>query len=371
LSTPNDFIAQYEARTGVNMNLDHYNIMKIPKKSGGVRIIHSPDSFLKEEQKKILFDLYRLPINFSPSVCAFQHKKSVTSVAKQHAENHGGVKIDIKDFFPSCSPKLVVHILSKITGVSKDLVDRVKKYCFSTIYPKTFDQHNEAGLPQGALTSPFLSNLALFSFDRRMLAYLKKIELSFYPSDVPYIVNNLQYTRYADDIIVSYRITSKIISPDNGNYAGSNRIKEYVDEPLEIDLIQLNEGITKFIEKNLKRFEFKVNPKKTKYWRYDSYTRMCGVILKQPHITMDPKERLSTSKKERDYWRGRIHKMLKDIETGKCAPGFRISKKGAIVPIDFPMINGHINWFKQVNEKQYAKIGVMFNKLKKMRRKNG
>nr|WP_314369197.1 reverse transcriptase domain-containing protein [uncultured Acinetobacter sp.] len=153
-----------------------YKKIEIPKKDGGMRELFVPNSFLKEIQRKILPELQK---SYEPRGCAFAYIKGKD--IKQHAEKHKDKKwvlrIDLKDFFSS------IHF-GRVRGVYKYLGcnDEISTYlaqlsCYN------------GKLPQGAPTSPILSNLIVMKMDGQ-LSKLAKDNLCF-------------YTRYCDDIYFS------------------------------------------------------------------------------------------------------------------------------------------------------------------------
>jgi retron-type reverse transcriptase len=107
----------------------------------------------------------------------FCKKKSILTNAKYHLEAPNILKIDLKDFFPSISLSRVIWIFKDL-GYSNNVSYYLAKICTS----------NDC-LPQGAATSPFLSNIAVRKMDRRLYRLCKKC--------------GLIYTRYADDMTFS------------------------------------------------------------------------------------------------------------------------------------------------------------------------
>ena len=158
-----------------------YRSFFITKRNGDDRRISAPKKGLKDLQRKLL---KLLETFYSPpkSVHAYTNERSVVS----NAENHVGKKfvfsIDLKDFFNS------IHF-----GRVRNLFTS-HPYCFSTKVA-TVIAHiccKDNVLPQGAPTSPLISNMICWKLDRQLLTLASK--------------NRLTYTRYADDITLSSTI---------------------------------------------------------------------------------------------------------------------------------------------------------------------
>ena len=154
-----------------------YNARAIPKKAGGERKIFIPDETTDKIQRAILADLYELNIEISPNAFAFRKNKSIKDNAQPHTGKICLICYDLRDFFDTITFKKVEEELQR-HGVDKTFIKTVKKWCFV-----------ERHLPQGAPTSPFLSNLVCRNLDYRFTKLAEKIGAT--------------YTRYADDIIIS------------------------------------------------------------------------------------------------------------------------------------------------------------------------
>jgi len=158
-----------------------YRKFKIPKKSGGFRTIHEPLPSLKEIQRWIL-DNILYNINISKHAKGFIHDLSIKDNAKYHRNQPCVLSLDIKDFFPSIMRHRVYGIYRSI-GYTQLISNILSRIC--TL--------NES-LPQGAPTSPALSNIICFNLDRRLAGFSKKYDY--------------RYTRYADDITISGNIVA-------------------------------------------------------------------------------------------------------------------------------------------------------------------
>lgn len=153
-----------------------YRHFSIPKSNGRERMIDEPLPDLKSAQHWILTNiLEKMPV--SPYAKAFVKNKGVKENARFHRGQAVVVSMDIKDFFPSIKIQSIFGIFCDV-GYTKDVSSFLAHLCCF-----------EYSLPQGAPTSPYLSNLRLRNFDERVALYTKE--------------NNIRYTRYADDLTFS------------------------------------------------------------------------------------------------------------------------------------------------------------------------
>jgi retron-type reverse transcriptase len=154
------------------------------------RIISVPYPSLLSIQKWIKDNILNT-IEIHKSAHGYVTGHSVISYASPHLNKKAFLKIDLKDFFPTIKINRIITLFVSL-GYSFNI---------SLILAKLCTLNDE--LPQGAPTSPSLSNIVSKLMDKRLTA------LSF--------SNNLQYTRYSDDIAFS------------GDYI-SNQFKEKVFE---------------------------------------------------------------------------------------------------------------------------------------------
>jgi RNA-directed DNA polymerase len=153
-----------------------YRPVDIPKRTGGRRHLWVPDDALKELQRRILRRLLRR-LRCHPAVTGFQKGESIVSNARRHVGRMVVVRIDFMNFFPATRAHRVYRYFRKI-GWNRPAARLLARLCT-----------HQGGLPQGAPTSPRLSNLVNFRLDRRLAAMSQKLEAV--------------YTRYADDVTLS------------------------------------------------------------------------------------------------------------------------------------------------------------------------
>lgn len=154
----------------------YYNQYKIKKKNGSTRIISEPLPSLKEIQTWILRNILE-NIRVSPYAKAYKRKITIIENLKFHQAQNKVYTLDIKDFFSSIQAKHIERIFLSI-GYSKFLSNLLTKLC-------TKDNQ----LPQGAPTSPYLSNIFFLDADNLIYQYCRQ--------------NSIRYTRYADDLTFS------------------------------------------------------------------------------------------------------------------------------------------------------------------------
>ena len=155
-----------------------YQEFTIPKRSGGQRSIAAPHPALKDLQRRILRRLLSR-LKSQPAAMGFQPGRSIVSNAAAHVGADVLVKMDLKDFFGSTTADRVRDYFRAI-GWNADAAELLVRLCT-----------REGSLPQGAPTSPRLSNLVNCEMDARLSGLAGKL--------------GGVYTRYADDITFSFR----------------------------------------------------------------------------------------------------------------------------------------------------------------------
>lgn len=161
-----------------------YTSFEINKKNGGVRKINAPLAELKDIQRKLAVTLYRhkkkkreIKNNLSHG---FEKEKSIITNAKIHRNKRLVLNIDLENFFESFHFGRVRGFFIKNNNflLSNEVATVIAQL---TCY--------EGKLPQGAPTSPIITNLICEILDQRILKIAKKYKLD--------------YTRYADDLTFS------------------------------------------------------------------------------------------------------------------------------------------------------------------------
>jgi hypothetical protein len=154
-----------------------YRQFEIKKRSGGRRVIEEPEEQLKRVQRLILRRLLGR-LRSHAAAHGFERRHSIVTAALPHARRAVVLRMDVQDFFPSTRAKRVQSYFRR-TGWGAEASALLTKLC----------THRE-GLPQGAPTSPRLSNLVNFRLDARLDALAR--------------THGASYTRYADDMTFSF-----------------------------------------------------------------------------------------------------------------------------------------------------------------------
>lgn len=222
----------------------HYTRFEIPKRSGGMRAIWAPLPTLKQTQHWILHEiLERLVVHGAAH--GFLSGRSIATNAAEHTNSQLLVKLDIENFFPSISWKRVKGVFRK-AGYPEQIATLLALLC--TEAPREIVQDNgktyyvalaERCLPQGAPTSPALTNALCLRLDRRITGFADK--------------TGWRYTRYADDLTFSF-------AADNSQEADISRLLGTVKRILG------EEG-------------FNVNVKKTHVIRQHQAQQVTGLIV--------------------------------------------------------------------------------------------
>ena len=187
-----------------------YTTFSIKKKSGAERTIHAPTKGLKEFQKALNIILQSV---YEPHKTAtgFVLGKSIVDNAKVHIGQNYVYNLDLKDFFPSVDKsrvwgRLLVapfnlnnsnekrKIANMIAGLSCTQME-VERFV-----NKEWIKTSQFVLPQGAPTSPTLTNAICEKTDIRLAGVAKRF--------------GLNYTRYADDITFSAKHNIYEIAPN-------------------------------------------------------------------------------------------------------------------------------------------------------------
>lgn len=169
--------------------MDSQLVIKYIKRKNKLRkiVTYTSNNELRKYHENVVKYLKK-NVNDSIFAKAYVPKSSIYKNADAHLYNDIFIKMDIKDFFQNINHKQMAECLffeiNKTTNISrKECYDIVRKCSVG-----------DKGLPLGLVTSPSLANLYMKQFDGRLYGYLKKMELE-----------NPIYTRYADDMIISFK----------------------------------------------------------------------------------------------------------------------------------------------------------------------
>ena len=172
----------------------HYKRFEIPKNNGSVRIISAPMYLLKQAQHWVLEHiLYKQKIE--EEAHGFVPQKSILTNAEIHIGQTLVINLDMKNFFPTVDYRRIKGMFVSM-GYSEQIATVLGLLCSepesdiveidgTTYYVQT----GKRTLPQGAPTSPVITNIICRRLDRRMAGVVAKL--------------GFRYSRYADDMTFS------------------------------------------------------------------------------------------------------------------------------------------------------------------------
>ena len=162
---------------------EKYKLFKIPKKNGGERIIIAPKPSFKILLRK-LNNIISLFYSTKPPVNGFVKNRSIITNAETHLNKRLVLNIDLEDFFPTINK-------GRVYGIFKQKPFSFPPHVASLLADICCVNNS---LPQGAPTSPILSNFACRKLDNELTKLAKEFKCT--------------YSRYADDITFSTNMKS-------------------------------------------------------------------------------------------------------------------------------------------------------------------
>ena len=223
----------------------HYQRWSIPKRGGGQRTITAPKKDLMAAQRWALRNVFeKLPVHGAAH--GFLPGRSVATNAQVHAGADVILKVDLKDFFPTVTWTRVKGLLRK-AGMAEPVATLLALLC--TESPRELVEFRGKTLwvatgapvlPQGAPTSPAITNAICLKLDLRLSALGRRLGFS--------------YTRYADDLAFSWRRSAENQHPSLG---------------------VLMEGLKAIITSE----GFRLNPSKTAVLRKSACQRVTGLVV--------------------------------------------------------------------------------------------
>ncbi|HZI18673.1 MAG TPA: reverse transcriptase family protein [Pyrinomonadaceae bacterium] len=154
-----------------------YTEFEVAKRSGGTRPIAEPSRPLKRVQRLVLRRLLG-KLRAHPAAHGFERGRSIVTNARLHAGKRVVLRLDLEDFFGSIKAGRVETYFRRV-GWDGEAASLLARICT-----------HRGSLPQGAPTSPRLSNLVNFRLDSRLAALARRF--------------GADYTRYADDLTFSF-----------------------------------------------------------------------------------------------------------------------------------------------------------------------
>ena len=201
----------------------HYRKVKLPKKSGGYRNLSVPDAVLKSVQKRIT-EVLLIHMPVSRYAKAYRYGSSTLRNAKHHVGRQVVLKLDILHFFDSIRYSTVKNKVFPEVIYAEPLRILLTMLCY----------YKDA-LPQGASSSPAITNILLYEFDEQIGQWCRE--------------RGIAYTRYCDDMTFS------------GDF-----------EPAEL---------IRFIRPELKKLGFLLNEQKTRIQRPGQRQKVTGIVVNE------------------------------------------------------------------------------------------
>jgi RNA-directed DNA polymerase len=185
-----------------------YETFRLAKSSGGVRKISAPASALKIIQQK-LNQVLQAVYTPKAAVHSFLPNHNVRTNAEQHIKQRFVFCVDLKDFFHSINYGRVWGLLQAVPyELPEDVATVIAQICC-----------HDNRLPQGAPTSPIVSNMLCAKLDSDLLRLAQK--------------NKCIYTRYADDLTFSTSMRQfpgeLATEGDDGDVKAGRKLREVVD----------------------------------------------------------------------------------------------------------------------------------------------
>lgn len=228
----------FRARTlyAVSNNLTkHYHETKLPKKNGGFRKLSVPDRVLKAIQKRIT-DVLLIYMPVSRYAMAYRFGSSTFQNARHHVGKPIVLKLDILHFFDSIRYSDVKDKAFPSSIYGEPIRILLTMLCY----------HKDA-LPQGAPSSPAITNIILYEFDEQIGQWCRE--------------HDIAYTRYCDDMTFS------------GDF-----------DPTEV---------ISFVRRELKKLGFLLNEQKTRIQRPGQKQNVTGIVVNEkPNIPSDYRRKL-------------------------------------------------------------------------------
>jgi RNA-directed DNA polymerase len=288
----------------------HYNRFQIPKKPSGYRQISAPKKLLKKAQNWILHNILE-KIELHDAVHGFCLQRSIVTNAQTHVGKEVIINMDLKDFFPSISYQRVKGLF-KSFGYSETASTIFALICTE---PKIKEVEinglnnyilswTDRYLPQGAPSSPAITNILCRRLDRRLTFMAKEY--------------GFDYTRYADDLTFSA--------------AGES-------------LVNIN-NIIKLTHLIVKKEDLEINENKTRVVRNYRRQEVTGIIVN---------EKLNISREKLKTFRAVLYKIEKD--------GLQNYTWGQSQDI-IAAIEGFANFVFMVNPEKGAKFIEQINRIK-------
>lgn len=239
-----------------------YREICLPRTNGTMRRIHSPREPIRSIQRWVLENILNA---YRPHDVAhgFVRGRSIMSNASEHIGNAVLIAMDIADFFPSITNRRVRKGFERL-GYPYSVALLLANLC------------TRAGfLPQGAPTSPALSNLICYRLDRRLSGLARS--------------RGFSYSRYADDMAFSSNDSRLVL-------------------------------LIPFIRQIIQEDGFEVRPEKTRISRGGVRKTVTGIVVNERPNLPRTHVRMLRAAAHRLARQGADAVVLKSRRSGSCDP---------------------------------------------------
>jgi retron-type reverse transcriptase len=277
----------------------YYISYAIRKKNGKKRYIDAPQGLLKAIQNRIL---YRILYKYRPHPIAhgFTTNRSPVSNAKEHIGSKTVITVDLLNFFNSIKYPLVKNMINYLFEKRRPYDVTVDDELNILTELVTY----RAMIPQGAPTSPALSNLILLGMDKDLSQFAKN--------------RHLKVTRYCDDITMSTKEKNAGSFYDNRRHITS-------------------------IRSIVRKYGLLINNKKTRVRHYHKRQVVTGIVVN---------EKLNVPKLKWRNFRAKLHNILRD--------------KTRLDEEELQKIRGYIEWINNLNSTRGQQFMEQYEKILKL-----
>jgi RNA-directed DNA polymerase len=304
------------ARTA-RVPLQHYRYLWVHKAAGGFRLLEAPKPRLRQIQRWLL-DHVLDPIPVSPAAHGFVTGRSVRSFVEPHVGWPLVVRIDLESFFASVTRARVAALFRRV-GYPRAVAGTLSALCTAAtpdpvlaVHPRDGDQSQrfltnarlrDRHLPQGAPTSPALSNLAAFNLDRRLTALARSYGGTM--------------TRYADDLAFS------------GDRAFARALPFLLRD---VEAIVRDEG-------------FRINPRKTRVMSRGHRQSLCGLVVN---------DAANLPRRETDNLRALLFNAIRSGPQSQNREGH---------PLFRAHLEGRVAWAASINPIRGRRLWALFDRI--------
>ena len=251
-----------------------------------------PEAQLKTLQKllrtRILNNQSMFPIHQSST--AYIEKSNIRRNIEKHCNNQFILKLDFKDFFNSIRQSDFMEYLK--TNIKDQNFHTYLNFICDITFRDDSIKDKKFSLPIGASTSPVISNILLYQFDKSISEYSNALDIT--------------YTRYADDLTFSHN------KPNS--------------------LCDIKSTVSNTLKKIPYLSNLQINDKKTTYMSKKGRRKITGLYL-------TPEGKISIGRNKKNY----IKKLLRDYKKHTC-------------PEKLKYIQGHLYFIKSVEQDLWTRL---------------